>query len=128
MKWWFRRKPLITEDNYGKLMMSFGRVVDRDPFVERPARALAERVVEEHPETVAAVDREMYGGSATYHLRLLAGSWIMASEGSVPRETAEVFEEAVAWKFGPLVKGSDKLPRLLSELARGEIERDTAQD
>lgn len=121
---WFRRKPRITDDNYGRLMTSFGRVVDRDPFIEEPARALAERVVAEHSSMVEEVDNRLYRGAATYHLRLLAGSWIMAAEGSVPHETAEVFEEAVVWKFGPLVKGSDVLPHRLSELARGEAELD----
>jgi hypothetical protein len=99
-------------------------VVDRDRFVKVPAEALAQRVADEEPETVDALDERLYRGAAVYHLRLLAGSWIMAQEGSVPRETAEVFEEAVAWKFGPLVKGSGRLSHRLSELARGEAERD----
>jgi hypothetical protein len=104
-------------------MTSFGRVVDLDPFVSRPAAALAERVAAEQAALVAAVDRMLYEGAAAYHLRLLAGSWIMAAEGAVPRETAEVFEEAVAWRFGPLVRGSPALAHRLSELARGEAGR-----
>ena len=35
----FRRKPLITDANYSRLVASFGRVVDLDPFVARPAAA-----------------------------------------------------------------------------------------
>ncbi len=124
----FRRKPLITEDIYGRLMTSFGRVVDRDPFVARPAQALADVVLREEPDLVREIDREFYSGACSYHLRLLAGSWIMANEGSIPRQTAEVFEEAVAWKFGPLVKGSGKLSHRVSALARGEIERDERLD
>ena len=38
----WRRKPLITEENYSKLMTSFGRVVDLDRFVAQPAQAMAE--------------------------------------------------------------------------------------
>jgi hypothetical protein len=121
----FRRKPLITDENYSRLMTSFGRVVDLDPFVSRPSAALAKRVVEELPEHVATIDGALYAGAAEYHLRLLAGAWIMAAEGSVPRETAEVFEEAVAWKFKPLGKQTPRLAHRLSELARGEAVRDT---
>ncbi|MCK9518439.1 MAG: hypothetical protein M0R74_05330 [Dehalococcoidia bacterium] len=121
----FRRKPRIDEQLYGRLMTSFGRVVDLDPFVARPAQALAETVAREEPDLVERLDGGLYRGAAVYHLRLLAGSWIMASEGSVPRATAEVFEEAVAWKFGPLVNGSARLSHRVSELARGEGERDT---
>lgn len=124
----FRRKPRIDEALYGRLMTSFGRVVDLDPFVARPAQALAESVVREEPDLIEQIDGHLYRGAAAYHLRLLAGSWIMASEGSVPRATAEVFEEAVAWKFGPMVKGSSRLPHRLSVLARGEGERDTRLD
>lgn len=120
----FKRRPRITEDNYGALMTSFGRVVDNDPFVRTPAQALAERVMREHANLVAAVDAALYAGAAEYHLRLLAGSWIMAHEQAVPRATAEVFEEAVAWKFKPLAKGSELLPRRLGQLARGETARD----
>jgi hypothetical protein len=119
----FRRKPRITDDVYGRLMTSFGRVVDLDRFVSGPATALAERVVAEEPAVAAAVDGRLFAGATLYHLRLLAGAWIMAAEGSVPRKTAEIFEEAVAWKFGPLAKGADRLPHRLSLLARGEGER-----
>ncbi len=122
---WLRRKPLITDDNYGRLMTSFGRVVDRDRFVKEPASALAQRVVEEQPELVELVDGELYPGSAEYHLRLLAGSWIIASEGGVPRETAEVFVEAVIWKFP---KAGKPLPERVAELAEGEFERDLRLD
>lgn len=104
-------------------MTSFGRVVDRDRFIAEPATALAERVAAEHSDLVAGVDERLYRGAAVYHLRLLAGSWLMANEGSVPRATAEVFEEAVAWRFGPLVKGGGELAHRVSELARGEGER-----
>jgi hypothetical protein len=113
----FRRRPLITEEIYGRLMTSFGRVVDLDPLIAGPAAALAERVVAEEAELTGAVDRALYAGAAGYHLRLLAGSWIMAMEGSLPRQTAEAFEEAVAWKFGPLAARSARLPRRLSQLA-----------
>jgi hypothetical protein len=124
---WFRRKPRITEEIYGNLMTSFGRAADLDPMVKEPAQALAERVCAEFAATVSEVDARTYRGSTLYHLRLLAGSWIMAAEGSVPRQTAEVFEEAVAWKLGPLAKGAGTLARRLSELARGEGERDLRQ-
>jgi hypothetical protein len=124
---WFRRKPRITEEIYGNLMTSFGRAADLDPMVKEPAQALAERVCEEYADTVQRLDERMYAGSTLYHLRLLAGSWIMAAEGSVPVATAEVFEEAVAWKFGPLVTGSSTLPKRLSQLARGEGERDLSR-
>ena len=119
----FRRKPRITEDLYGKLMTSFGRVVDLDPLIAGPSAALAERVVSEHAALVSAVDASLYDGAVGYHLRLLAGAWLMAGEGSVPGETAAVFEEAVAWRFGPLASGSEALPHRLSQLARGESER-----
>jgi hypothetical protein len=120
---WFRRKPRITEDMYGKLMTSFGRVVDRDEFVAQPAGALAERACVEFADQAGEVDARTYKGAAVYHLRLLAGAWIMAAEGSVPRKTAEVFEEAIAWKWEPLVKGSKELPHRVGMLARGESER-----
>lgn len=119
----FRRKPRITDDLYGKLMTSFGRVVDLDPFVARPATALAERVVSEESAVTAALDAKMYAGATLYHLRLLAGAWIIAQEGGVPRKTAEVFEEAVAWRFGPLVKDGGRLAHRVSALARAEGER-----
>lgn len=124
----FRRKPRITEENYGKLMTSFGRVAPRDPYVWGPAQALADKVVGEFHAEVSQLDGTMYSGAAEYHLQLLSASWLMAEEGSVPRATAEVFEEAVAWKFGPLVKGSDRLAHRASELARGTFERDTHED
>lgn len=120
----FRRRPRITDDIYGKLMMSFGRVVDKDPFIAEPASALAGRVESEFATQVAALDARSYAGSTVYHLRLLAGSWLMVAEGSVPRATAEVFEEALIWKFEPVLKGADALPRRVSVLARGEGERD----
>ena len=116
---WFRRRPLITEENYGRLMTSFGRTVDADPLVAGPAEALAERVTGELPAESEAADAKLYKGAASYHLRLLAGAWILASEGEVPDETAEVFEEAVAWRFG-----ARTLPERLGKLARGEVERD----
>jgi hypothetical protein len=121
---WFRRKPRITEEIYGNLMTSFGRAADLDPMIKEPAQALAERVCAEFEGIVAEVDARTYSGSTLYHLRLLAGSWIMAAEGSVPRKTAEVFEEAVAWKLGPHARQAPALPRRLSVLARGEAERD----
>ena len=119
----FRRKPRITDDVYGKLMTSFGRVVDLDPFIARPAGALAARVGTELPALIVAVDRSLYAGAAEYHLRLLAGAWLMAADGSLPRKTAEVFEEAVAWRFSSLSREASQLPRRLSQLARGEGER-----
>lgn len=122
---WFRRRPRITDDIYGRLMTSFGRVVDRDPMVKQPAAALAERVVAEFAELVEALDAGMYRGATLYHLRLLAGAWIMAREGAVPRATAEVFEEALAWRFEPVRKGSRVLAQRLTALANGEFERDT---
>jgi hypothetical protein len=122
---WFRRRPRITDDIYGRLMTSFGRVVDRDPMVKQPAAALAERVVAEFAELVEALDAGMYRGATLYHLRLLAGAWIMAREGAVPRATAEVFEEALAWRFEPVQKGSRVLAQRLTALANGEFERDT---
>ena len=119
----FRRRPLITEENYGRLMTSFGRTVDADPLVAGPAEALAARVAGELAAETAAADAKLYAGAAAYHLRLLAGAWILASEGGVPRETAEVFEEAVAWRFG-----ARALPERLGMLARGEAERDLTLD
>lgn len=119
----FKRKPRIDDAVYGRLMTSFGRVVDADRFVREPAEALAERVVAEQAVAVEALDGKLYRGATVYHLRLLAGAWIMAREGSVPRATAEVFEEAVAWRFGPLQRGSGELAHRLSQLARGEGER-----
>jgi hypothetical protein len=123
----FKRKPRITDDLYGRLMTSFGRVVDGDPLVSGPARALAERVVAELPDETAGVDAKLYSRAAEHHLRLLTGAWIMAREGSVPTETAEVFEEAVAWRFGPLTKHGARLPHRASELARGLAPRDLTQ-
>jgi hypothetical protein len=122
---WFRRRPRITDDIYGRLMTSFGRVVDRDPMVKQPAAALAERVAAEFAELVEALDAGMYRGATLYHLRLLAGAWIMAREGAVPRATAEVFEEALAWRFEPVRKGSRVLAQRVTALANGEFERDT---
>ncbi len=104
-------------------MTSFGRVVDMDPFVARPAEALAARVLAEMTELVATVDARLYAGAAEYHLRLLAGAWLMASDGSVPRHTADVFEEAVAWRFGAVSHEAARLSHRLSQLARGEAER-----
>lgn len=124
----FKRKPRINDEIYRRLMTSFGRVVDLDPFVARPAAALAETVQREEGPAIDELDARLYSGATIYHLRLLAGSWIMAHEGSVPRETAEVFEEALVWKFDPLVKGSGRLSHRVSELARGEFERDTRLD
>lgn len=124
---WFRRKPRITDAIYGNLMTSFGRVVDLDPMVKNPAMALAERVVAEYAEHAGALDAATYRGSTLYHLRLLAGSWIMSAESSVPRATAEVFEEAVAWRFEPLARGSEVLAHRISALARGDGERDMRQ-
>ena len=119
----FRRRPLITEENYGRLMTSFGRTVDADPLVAGPAEALAQRVTQELTAEAAAADEKLYQGAATYHLRLLAGAWILAGEGGIPAETAEVFEEAVAWRFG-----TRELPERLGKLARGEVERDLSLD
>ena len=47
---WFKRKPRITEEIYGRLITSFGRVVDLDPLVGRPAEALAGRVFANGPK------------------------------------------------------------------------------
>jgi hypothetical protein len=113
----WRRKPRITEDVYARLMTSFGRVVDLDPFVSRPAAALAQRVIREDPIAAAAVDAAEYGGAATYHLRLLAGAWVMANDGAVPRATAAAFEEAVAWRFAKTSRAATALPHRLSKLA-----------
>ncbi len=120
----FRRKPRITEEIYGRLLTSFGRVVDADPFIAKPAEALAERVELELRDLAVAVDKAMYSGSTRYHLKLLAGAWLQAAEGTVPRNTAEVFEEALVWKFEPQVKGSGELSHRLSALARGEVRVD----
>lgn len=121
----FRRKPRITEDIYGRLMTSFGRVVEMDPLIAGPARALADRVCAERAELLASVDEGMYRGATHHHLRLLAGAWILCQEGGVPQQTADVFEEAVCWKFEPVARGASVMPHRLSELARGEAERDT---
>ncbi len=123
----FGRKPLITDTVYGSLMTSFGRVVDLDRFVSGPAAALAEKVAAASPEAVAAADRSTYEGAALYHLRLLAGAWIIASEGGVPRKTAEVFEEAVAWRFRAAGREAQELAHRLSRLARAEGPRDLRQ-
>ncbi len=117
----FRRKPRITDEIYGRLLTSFGRVVDADPFIAKPAEALAERVERELTDLAEAVDKATYRGSTRYHLKLLAGSWLQAGEGTVPVKTAEVFEEALVWKFEPLVKGAGELSHRLSALARGEV-------
>ena len=122
-----KRKPLITDAVYGKLMTSFGRVVDLDAFIAGPAAALAEKVAAEHAALVAALDEESYEGSTAYHLRLLGGAWLLSREGRIPVATAEAFEEAVVWRFGHLAKGSGVLPHRLSELARGEAQRDLRQ-
>jgi len=124
---WFKRRPRITEENYGRLMTSFGRLADKDPFIWGPAAALVEQVVAAEATRVAALDARLWEGAAAYHLRLLAASWLMAAEGSIPAATAEVFEEAVTWKFEPLVKGSGALAHRLSVLARGEGARDYSQ-
>ena len=125
---WFRRKPRITEEHYGNLMTAFGRAVDRDALVSGPARALAERVTGEHDRVTARIDAKLYEGAAEYHLRLLAGSWIMARDGAVPEETAEIFEEALVWKLSPIEDDAAVLPRRITELARGEFERDLRRD
>ena len=75
----------------------------------------------------ATIDARLYSRATEHHLRLLAGAWMMAREGSVPAETAEVFEEAVAWRFGPLTKHGARLPHRTSELARGLAPRDLNQ-
>ncbi|WP_322795931.1 hypothetical protein [Tepidiforma sp.] len=124
---WFRRRPRITDEIYGNLMTSFGRVVDRDPLVKHPAAALAERVAADGAGLVAELDRGMYPGATLYHLRLLAGAWIMAREGTVPLQTAEVFEEALVWRFEPVHRGGGELARRLSRLARGEGPREGLQ-
>lgn len=121
LRW--RRRPRITDESYGKLMTSFGRLADGDPFVWGPATALAERVAGEDPAIVKRVDARLWDGALVYHLRLLAASWVMVADGSVPRATAEVFAEAVAWKLEPLVPGSGRLAARLSERARGDSER-----
>jgi hypothetical protein len=121
----FKRKPRITDAIYGKLMTSFGRVVDLDPLVAGPADALAQRVIGESAALATEVDRSLYKGAVIYHLRLLAGAWIMARDGNVPKDTAEVFEEAVAWKFEPAARSGQALAHRVSILAKGEGERDT---
>lgn len=121
---WFKRKPRITDENYGRLMTSFGRLADKDPFIWNPATALVDHVAASAAAQMTQLDGSLWDGAAAYHLRLLAASWLMAAEGSIPVATAEVFEEAVIWKFEPLLKGSGDLARQLSVLARGEAERD----
>jgi probable selenium-dependent hydroxylase accessory protein YqeC len=121
MKWPFRRRPRITEEIYGNLLTSFGRVVDLDPFISGPSEALADRVVGEHQAQAETIDRATYGGSARYHLKLLASSWMEAAEGRVPMKTAEVFHEALLWKFAPLSGDSRTMVERLSSLARGEV-------
>lgn len=106
-------------------MTSFGRVVDLDPLVAGPADSLAQRVVDGSAAIVTELDSRLYKGATLYHLRLLAGAWIMARDGNVPSETAEVFEEACVWKFEPVVRGSQSLAHQVSSLAKGEGERDT---
>ena len=105
-------------------MTSFGRVVDLDPLVAGPADSVAQRVVDDASGLVADLDSRLYSGATLYHLRLLAGAWIMARDGSVPTTTAEVFEEACAWKFEPALRGSQALAHRVSALAKGEGERD----
>jgi hypothetical protein len=121
MRWPFRRKPRITEEIYGKLLTSFGRVVELDPFVSGPSEALADRVVAEYPGQAESIDRAMYQGSARYHLKLLASSWMEAAEGRVPVKTAEVLHEALLWKFGPIAPESARMVERLTALARGEV-------
>lgn len=121
----FRRKPRITEEIYTRLMTSFGRVVAADPLIGGPAAALADRVCAEDVALVEAADRALYRGAVHHHMRLLAGAWILSQEGGTPAKTAEVFEEAVAWKLEPAVKGVSRLARRTSELATGAGERDT---
>lgn len=124
----FQRRPRIDDAVYGRLMTSFGRTVDADPFIAGPATALAQRIADAEPGRIAEIDARLYRGAALYHLRLLAGSWVMAREGAIPEATAVVFEEAVAWRFEPLARGSGRLARSLSALARGEGPRDLRQD
>jgi hypothetical protein len=59
----FKRRPRITDEIYGKLMMSFGRAVDVDPFIAEPAGALADRVGNEVPSEVASLDARTSAGS-----------------------------------------------------------------
>lgn len=122
----FRRKPRITEEIYGRLMTSFGRVVAADPMIAGPAMALADRVCHEQPALSAAVDAALYPDAARHHLQLLAGAWILSFDGATPTHTAEVFEEAVAWKFEPSARGSGELARRTSALAKGETATDTS--
>ena len=124
----FRRKPRITEEIYGRLMTSFGRVVATDPLIAGPATALADRVCGEEPARAASVDAAMYPEAARHHLQLLAGAWILSHDDAIPVQTAEVFEEAIAWKFEPLARGAGFLARRTSVLARGAGERDTRLD
>ena len=72
---------------------------------------MADRVATTEPGLIAEVDARLYKGAAIYHLRLLAGAWLMARDGTVPQATAEVFEEAVAWKFAPVSRAAATLPR-----------------
>ncbi|HKS91906.1 MAG TPA: hypothetical protein VJQ83_08250 [Tepidiformaceae bacterium] len=124
----FRRKPRITEEIYGRLVTSFGRVVAADPLVAGPATALADRVCGEESALAAAVDAGMYAGAAHHHLQLLAGAWILSNDGVTPARTAEIFEEALVWKFEPLARGSGALARSVSALAKGDGERDLQID
>ena len=126
MKWPFRRRPRITEEIYGRLLTSFGRVVELDPFVSVPSEALADRVVAEYPGQAESIDGAMYQGSTRYHLKLLASSWMEAAEGRVPVKTAEVFHEALLWKFGHVPGDSSPMVERLSALARGEVRVDEA--
>lgn len=105
-------------------MTSFGRVVAADPLIAGPASALADRVCDEHRSLASAVDAAMYAGAAHHHLLLLAGAWILSYDGATPVHTAEVFEEALVWKFEPVARGSGALARRTSALARGGGERD----
>jgi hypothetical protein len=120
----FRRKPRIDDALYGKLMTSFGRVVDLDPFMAGPANAVAEKAIAAHLAAVERLDAGLYRGATRYHLRLLAGSWIMARDGNVPAKTADVFEEAVAWRLGKADKQGATLAHATAALARGEVQLD----
>lgn len=124
----FRRKPRITDEIYGRLMTSFGRVGPVDPFIWGPSKALAERVAAENPALVSELDAQTYAGSTEYHLQLLASAWLLAADEQVPEETAEIFAEAVSWKLKPLAKNAGVLPSRLTELARGEMQRDASMD
>lgn len=120
----FRRKPHIDDALYGKLMTSFGRVVDLDPLLAGPADAVAQKALAQHAAAVERLDAGIYRGATRYHLRLLAGSWIMARDGGVPIKTAEVFEEAVAWRLGAVDKQGAALAHATSAIARGEVPLD----